>query len=129
MAAKSGSSNKALVPLLVVGAVVAVGAGAWALMSGDEEPETTTVTQTVPAIAQPDRAETTAAAPKPTRRSDRTRVREDDRSDDSRKRAAPTPTKRDDENSKKSSKKKGSKKKKTATKKVPPSTFREPGIG
>ena len=107
----------------------AVGAGAWALMSGDEEPETTTVTQTVPAVAQPDPAETTAAAPKPTRRSDRTRVREDDRTDDSRKRAAPTPTKRDDENSKKSSKKKRSKKKKTATKKVPPSTFREPGIG
>ncbi|MCP4245570.1 MAG: hypothetical protein GY778_00835 [bacterium] len=128
MAAKSGSSNKALIPLLVVGAVVVVGAGAWVLMSGDEEPETPAVRPPVRAVSEPAPVEPKAAAPKPRSR-ERTRERTDTAADDSGRRATPTPTKKADDESSKRDKKKKPKKKKPAKKKTPPSAFREPGIG
>ncbi|MCP4245568.1 MAG: hypothetical protein GY778_00825 [bacterium] len=125
MAVKSGSSNKALVPLLVVGAVVVVGAGAWALMSGGDEPEAASpVMPPAKTVNQPNAPPPEAAAPKPTRSQGRQRRVRDDADagrDDSRERAAPATKARPDDDSKKRKGKRKSPKKKAPVKKNPPS--------
>jgi hypothetical protein len=131
MATKSGGSNSALVPILVVGAVVVIGGGAWALMSrGGDEPETPAVQRdrpAAPARAQ-DGEDKTGEKAKPEARSrDRSRERRDTREREERKR---TPTDvgrdRDRPDTKKKDKKKDKKKKEKKKPATPPGTFREP---
>ena len=117
MAGKSGGSNKALVPIIIAGAVVAVGAAAWALMSGGDEPVAPqTVRAPKPKVNKPPPKEES----KPARTRDRTR--EVDRGSD---RERSVVDRVDKEEKKKPAKKK---KKKRTKKKDPPKPPPPPGF-
>ena len=129
MAAKTGNSNKALIPIIGVGAALAIAAVAWALLGGGESDE--------PVItpAPPGRVtsqEQVQDKPEPTKpRGDRVGRRTVESPEDGRGRTTPRMDSRsardkDNKNERRTKKKKPPAKKK---KSEPPRGFREPGIG
>jgi hypothetical protein len=122
VARKTGGANKSLIPILIAGAVVAVGVGAWALISGGgDEAASTPVVQPVEAKPEPAKKE-----PKADKEPARTRERPRERGRSTDRARTPTVGERDDrEEDKKPDRKKKKKKKK---KKEPDKPLAPPGV-